>query len=76
MDERDVRELLSRAAESVEADDDLSTRAERRYRRRRARGRAVTAAVVVVVVGVGLATAAVVGSDRSTSPELGMPAAV
>jgi photosystem II stability/assembly factor-like uncharacterized protein len=73
MDEREVRALLTRAADSVEATDDLAARAQRRYRRRRARGRALAVGVVLLVVGVGVATAAAVGGDHTSTPPVVEP---
>src|SRR5262245_40971242 len=66
MDERRVRELLARAAGTVAVPDDLSVRAEQRYRRRRNRTRVLAGVLTVGVLAVGVAAAAIVGTGRST----------
>jgi hypothetical protein len=65
MDERQVHDLLTSAAESVIPPADLPERAERQYRRRRARSQMLVTVVVVAVVGSGIATAAVIADGRT-----------
>jgi len=73
MDEREVRELLRDAAESVEPGGDLADRAERRYRRRRVRGRVLVSAVAVALIGSGIATAEMVGTDHQPHSAVAPP---
>ncbi len=68
MDEREVRDLLANAAETVAPSPELPARAEQRYRRRRTRAQAAAAAVVAVVVGCGIGAAALIAANRTTAP--------
>ena len=71
MDERQVRALLSEAADGVHPSVDLAARARRRYLQRRARIRALAAAVVIVVIGSAFAAATLVGRERDATPVVG-----
>jgi len=68
MDERDVRDLLANAAETVAPSPELPARAEQRYRRRRTRAQAAAAAVVVALFGSGIGAAALIAGNRTTAP--------
>jgi photosystem II stability/assembly factor-like uncharacterized protein len=66
MDERELHELLSNAADGVVAPDDLAARAEHRYRRRRSRTQALVAAVVIVLIGSSVAGASVLARNNNS----------